>query len=202
MGDHTTKTSSAAFYYLYNIRRIRKYLSKECTETLIHAFISSRLDYCNSLLYGLPAYQIQKLQRVQNSAARLVFHESKFCHITPLLRALHWLPVAYRIVFKILLLTFKAIHKLAPTYISELVSLKDTGSTTLDQMTSNFLTFYHAGLFPRLMIDLFIWLPLNYGTIFLFLLEIYLQLMLSRRLLKLIYFRRRFPANLLFLFFL
>ena len=82
MGDHITKTSSAAFYYLYNIRRIRKYLSKECTETLIHAFISSRLDYCNSLLYGLPAYQIQKLQRVQNSAARLVFEESKFCHIT------------------------------------------------------------------------------------------------------------------------
>ena len=92
------KTSSAAFYYLYNIRRIRKYLSKKCTETLIHAFISSRLDYCYCLLYGLPAYQIQKLQRVQNSAARFVFEESKFCHITPLLRALHWLPVAYRIV--------------------------------------------------------------------------------------------------------
>ena len=72
-------------------------------------------------------HQIQKLQRVQNSAAHLVFEESKFCYITPLLRALHWLPVAYRIVFKILLLTFKAIHKLAPTYISELVSLKDTG---------------------------------------------------------------------------
>ena len=66
------------------------------------------------------------------SAARLVFEESKFCHITPLLRALHWLPVAYRIVFKILLLTFKAIHKLAPTYISELVSLKDAGSGSND----------------------------------------------------------------------
>ena len=77
--------------------------------------------------YSLPAYQIQKLQRVQNSAAHLVFHKSKFCHITPLLRALHWLPVAYRIVFKVLLLTFKAIHKLALTYISELVSPKDTG---------------------------------------------------------------------------
>ena len=54
-----------------------------------HTFISSPLGYCNSLLYGLPAYQIQKLQRVQNSVARLVFQESKFCHITPLLRALH-----------------------------------------------------------------------------------------------------------------
>ena len=89
MGDHIMKTSSAAFYYLDNIRGIRKYVSKECTETLIHAFISSRLDYCNSLLYGLPAYQIQKLQRVQNSAPHLVFHESRFCHITPSLGALH-----------------------------------------------------------------------------------------------------------------
>ena len=67
------------------------------------------------------------MQRVQNSAARLVFEASKFCHIAPLLRALHWLPVAYRIAFKISLLTLKAIHKLAPTYISELASLKDTG---------------------------------------------------------------------------
>ena len=126
MGDHKTKTSSAAFYYLYNIRKIRKYLSKECTETLIQAFISSRLDYWNNLLHDLPAYKIQKLQRLQNSAARLVFHESKFCHITPLLRALHWLPVACRIVFKISLLTFTAIHKLTLNYISELVSPKDT----------------------------------------------------------------------------
>ena len=70
MGDHITKTSSIAFYYLYNIRRIRKYLSNECTETLVHAFISSRIDYCNSALYGLPACQLQKLQRFQNSAER------------------------------------------------------------------------------------------------------------------------------------
>ena len=76
---------------------------------------------------GLPAYSIQKLQRVQKSAARLVFEESKICRITPLLRALHWLPVAYRRVFKIILLSLKAIHKLAPTYISEPVSTKDTG---------------------------------------------------------------------------
>jgi hypothetical protein len=101
MNTHITKTSSAAFYYLYNIRRIRKYLSKEHTDTLIHAFITCRLDYCNSLLYGMPSYQLAKLQRVQNAAARLIFEESKFCHITPLLRALHWFPVELRIQFKI-----------------------------------------------------------------------------------------------------
>ena len=106
---------------------IRKYLTKECTETLIHAFISSRLDYCNSLLFGVPECHLHKLQRVQNAAARLIFQESRFCHITPLLKSLHWLPVKYRIVFKIILITFKAIHGLAPAYISELISVRDTG---------------------------------------------------------------------------
>ena len=125
-GNHITKTCSAAFYYLCNIRKIRKYLTKERTETLIHVFISSRLDYCNSLLFGVPECHLHKLQRVQNAAARLIFQESRFCHITPLLKSLHWLPVKYRIVFKIILITFKAIHGLAPAYISELISVRDT----------------------------------------------------------------------------
>ena len=65
--------------------------------------------------------------RVQNAAAHLIFQESRFCHITPLLRSLHWLPVKYHIVFKIILITLKAIHGLAPAYISELISVIDTG---------------------------------------------------------------------------
>ena len=72
MSTHITKLSSSSFYYLYNIRRIRKYLSRRCTETLVHAFITTRIDYCNSLLYGLPDYRINKLQRIQNAAARLI----------------------------------------------------------------------------------------------------------------------------------
>ena len=109
---HITKTCSAAFYCLYNIRRIRPYLSRQATE------ITSRLDYCNSLFYGIPSYQLQKLQRIQNAAARLIFGKSKFCHITPLLKSLHWLPVKQRVKFKILLLTFKAIHCCSPQYIT------------------------------------------------------------------------------------
>ena len=93
MDVHITKTCSRAFYYLYNIRHIRKYLSRSSSETLIHAFITSRLDYCNSLLYGLPKYQLSKLQRVMNASARSVYCAPKSCHITPLLRELHWLPV-------------------------------------------------------------------------------------------------------------
>ena len=90
----------------------RKDLSRESTEKLVHAFISSRLDYCNSLLYGIPDYQTSKLQRVMNSSARLIYRAHKFCHITPLLAELHWLPVRSRIHYKILLITFKVLHSL------------------------------------------------------------------------------------------
>ena len=125
MNSHVNNICSNAFYYLYNIRRIRKYLSRRSTETLIHAFVSSRVDYCNSLLYGLPTYQLHKLQRVQNAAARLIFQESKYCHVSPLLFNLHWLLVKFRIDFKILLLTYKAINGLAPFYLKELINLKE-----------------------------------------------------------------------------
>ena len=106
---HINKVCSSGFYYLHNLRRIRKFLSQDCLVTLIHAFVTSRLDYCNSLMYGLPQCQISKLQRVQNAADRIALDLCKFCHITPALRQLHWLPVVKRIQFKILLLTFKAI---------------------------------------------------------------------------------------------
>ena len=127
MDSHYNKTYSLAFYYLYNIRKIRKYLSRVTTEKPIHAFVSSRIDYRNSLLFGLPAYQIHKIQRVQNAAARVICNESKYCRITPLLYNLHWLPVTFRIEFKILLLIFKAIKGFAPGYITELINVKNEG---------------------------------------------------------------------------
>jgi hypothetical protein len=125
MDTHITRTCSTAFYYLYNIRRIRPYLSRRTTEILVHAFITSRLDYCNSLFYGIPSYQLHKLQRIQNAAAPQRPRESKFCHITPLLRLLHWLPVKQRIQFMILLLNFRAIHGSSPQYIMDLITFKE-----------------------------------------------------------------------------
>ena len=105
-----------------------KHLSHDSSETLIQAFFSSWLDYCNSLLCGLPQVQIDKIQRAQNAAARLIFRQRKFGHITPVLSQLHWLPIKYRIEFKILLMTFKAIHGMAPDYICKLISRrKSTG---------------------------------------------------------------------------
>ena len=89
---------------------------------MIHAFITSRLDYCNSLLYGLANTGLAKLQRVQNAAARLVTSTRKYDHITPILCELHWLPVKFRIHFKIFLLTFKALHGMTPDYIRDLLN--------------------------------------------------------------------------------
>ena len=107
-------------YHFHNIKRIRKYLSRESTEMLAHSFFISLVDYCKSLLYGLPNYQLNKLHRVLNASARLVCNAPRFCHISPLLRGPHWLPVKARIQFKILLITFKEIHGLAPKYLCDL----------------------------------------------------------------------------------
>ena len=141
IASHVTKTCGASFYHLQNIRRVRKYLSPDAAETLVHAFITSRVDYCNSLMYGLPAYQIGKVQRVQNAAARLVACESKYCQMTPLLKRLHWLPVRSRIKFKLLLITFKAIHGIAPDYIciKDLIVVRTPSKYALRSNDSLFL---------------------------------------------------------------
>ena len=95
-------------------------VSKAELEMVIHAFISSRLDYCNSLFSCLNKKDLDRLQTVQNAAAR---RTHKRAHITPVLAALHWLPVHFRINFKILVLTFRALHGQAPPYISDLIEL-------------------------------------------------------------------------------
>ena len=128
MSTHIMNVCKVCFFHLHNIRHIKKFLSKDSLLILIHAFITSKLDYCNSLLYGLPKKQISKLQRIQNAAARVVVDIRKHSHITPVLRQLHWLPVKARIHFNVLLLTFKAIHRLAPSYIQDLIKVKSKSS--------------------------------------------------------------------------
>ena len=135
MNSHINKVCNASFYYLHNIRQIRKHQSHDSSETLIHAFISNRLDYGNNLLYGLRQVQIDKIQRVQNAAARLIFEQPKFCHVTPVLSQLHWLPIKNGIEFKMLLMTFKAIHGMAPDYIWKVISRRKSTGYSLRSRT-------------------------------------------------------------------
>lgn len=120
MSTHITKLYSSLFYYPYNIPHIWKYLSRYCTKTVVHAFITARINKCNNLLYGFPKYHINKLQRIQNTAAKLICQQSRYCHITLLLSELHCFPVKFCIEFKIQLITFKVLKSLAPTYIDSL----------------------------------------------------------------------------------
>ena len=105
---------------------IRPLLPESAAAQLVHSLITSRLDYCNSLLYGVPACRLKQLQGIQNIAARVVkrIHCSPEHHITPVLESLHWLPIKLRIDFKILLLTYKCVNGLAPQYLCELVMPK------------------------------------------------------------------------------
>ncbi|KAF7646093.1 hypothetical protein LDENG_00193770, partial [Lucifuga dentata] len=120
--SHIKSITKTAFFQLSNIAKIRPILSLRDAETVIHAFVSSRLDYCNVLLSGLPNYAIRSLQLVQNAAARILTKTRKYDHITPVLASLRWLPVQARADFKVLLLTYKALHGLAPPYLSELLT--------------------------------------------------------------------------------
>ena len=123
--DMTAQVSSvckASYIQLHNISRIRKYLTYEATSTLINALVTSKLDYNNSILFGLPGYVRKPLQMVQHCAARLITHTRKYDHITPVLMELHWLPVQARIHYKIAVLVFKSLNQSAPKYLQEIVT--------------------------------------------------------------------------------
>ena len=131
MSKHITNVCNSAFLYLHNIRSIKKYLHEDSLHTLVHPFITNRLNYCNSLLYGASKEQIAKLQCIQNAAARLLMNVGKHAHITPILHELHWLPIQARIKFKIIPFTFKVVHNLAPSYINSLLTIKSKSSYCL-----------------------------------------------------------------------
>uniref|UniRef100_A0A8D3CNL5 Reverse transcriptase domain-containing protein n=1 Tax=Scophthalmus maximus TaxID=52904 RepID=A0A8D3CNL5_SCOMX len=119
--SHIKQVSRTAFFHLRNIKNIRNILSQKDAEKLVHAFVTSRLDYCNSLLLGCPNKSVKSLQLIQNAAARVLTGTRKRDHISPVLESLHWLPVKFRIEFKILLLTYKALNNQAPSYLTELL---------------------------------------------------------------------------------
>ena len=120
--QHATQVCRIAYAQLKSLSKIKCFFNDEALETIVHALITSRVDYCNSILYGLNESVLQKIQVLQNSCARLLSNASRFDHITPILIRLHWLPVKQRIVFKILVITFKCIHGLSPSYLTEFLN--------------------------------------------------------------------------------
>ena len=129
LSSHINDLCKKAFFFINSIGRIRKYLPPDPLKRLVNALVISHLDYCNSLLYGLPSYELAKLQRVQNTAARLIVGARRSDHMTPILRDLHWLPIPARLEFKILLLTFKCLHNQGPSYLRELLKFRNPSRT-------------------------------------------------------------------------
>ena len=127
------------FYHIRDFRRIRKYLSPEAAKSVACALVTSHLDYCNSLLYTLPDREIERLQRVQNCLTRVVCKASRFSRSKSLLNFLHWLPVKYRIRFKLCTITFEALLFHQPTYLfNYLVPLQN--SRLLRSTSTNMIT--------------------------------------------------------------
>jgi hypothetical protein len=120
---HIASVCQTSFFHIRQLRQVRSSLDTNSAIILANSLVSSRLDYCNSLFYGLPDCSIHRLQRVQNSLARVVLpFVKRQHHITPALQKLHWLPVKKRIIFKIATLTFKTLQHQQPSYLYELLN--------------------------------------------------------------------------------
>lgn len=140
MNAHIKSLTSKCSTQLRRLRMVKKSLNESTMQTLVHAFIHSRLDYCNSLFYGISNKSMSKLQSIQNQAAKIIVGGLKFDHISPILRDLHWLSVEKRILFKIAILMYKCVNGLAPIYLMKKCVPKIVSSSHY-QLRSNELNF-------------------------------------------------------------
>jgi hypothetical protein len=129
-------------YHLRDFRRIRSILDFSTASVIATSLVHSKLDYCNSLFLGLPDYQIQKLQVIQNNLARAVTSKRKFDHITPSLKSLRWLKIEQRIDFKIISLTYSALQFGQPVYLRNLLSIEPSHRTR----SSSFVTLHRPSV--------------------------------------------------------
>ncbi len=119
MRTHVQRTVSRCFAALRQLRQIRRCVSADTLRTLV--LVLSRLDYGNSVLTGLPAYLVCRLQSVLNASARLIFNLRRYDSVTDALSSLHWLRVPQRVQFKVAVLTYKTLHGTGPQYLGPLV---------------------------------------------------------------------------------
>jgi hypothetical protein len=121
MEQQVSAVAKSYYHQIRNIGHISSYITENASKTLVCSFVTSWLDYGNALLYNVNSSVIARLQRVQNTAARMITRKKKFDSIIPSLMQLHWLPVKYRSHFKLLFYVFKSLHGKAPTYLEELI---------------------------------------------------------------------------------
>ena len=143
MDAHISALVRGCFYQLRQLKTIIGSLIKSAAGTLVHAFIHSRLDYCNDLLFGISDVQIRRQQPVQNASARLVTGRHCWEHVTPSLLSLHWLPVRQRVQYKIAMTVFRCLSKTAPLYLCDLCRPLNTLSRT-SSLRSHSLSCLHV----------------------------------------------------------
>ena len=140
MEEQVAQTAKSCYYQLRNIGQIRSSITEGACRTLVHALVTSRLDYGNGLLYGIPQATLQRLQRIQNCAARLITRTRTYEHITPVLRRLHWLPIRQRTLYKVLVLTYCAVNATAPSYLVQLLHNRTVSRTLRSGSSTDLLS--------------------------------------------------------------
>ena len=123
MSHHISHICSTVTFYLRNIARIRRFIDQSACHNAVRSLVLSRIDYCNGLLSSIPSTQLDRVQRLQNWAARLMFQVSRDHPSQPLLNSLHWLPLKQRIIFKLLLFVYKILNNQAPKYLDTCLNL-------------------------------------------------------------------------------
>ena len=150
MKPHISNVCKVASFVLSRIGALYSCLDKSSIERLVHAFISCRLDYCNALFYGMPDSELNRLQIIQNMAARMIVGAKWSEHITPILKKLHWLPVKARIDYKILLITFKTICVYSLKYLYDLIQLCQYSYNLRSSSSTNLLLQPRTRSIPKL----------------------------------------------------
>ena len=118
---HISSVCKSTYFHQHNIGSIRSLLSNDACAQLIHSLVTVRLDYCNSILYGLPDNSLYRLHKILYTTSRILARLPRFSHISATLFDLHWLPIRYRIRFKICIVTYQAYHRTAPSYLCDLI---------------------------------------------------------------------------------
>ena len=132
--QHINNVCKSCYYHIRALRHVRESLPDDVARTVACSIVTSRLDYCNSLYYDMSATNLAKLQRVQNTLARTVLRQRRFDHVSSSLTQLHWLPIKYRVTFKLATLTHKILHCQQPDYLYQLI---DAYTPARDLRSSN-----------------------------------------------------------------